>query len=41
MTCLSETDWSQPINEIRKIRNELCEMLGIKAPVSTATAQSK
>lgn len=31
---LSETDWGQPLTEIRPIRNQLCTLLGIKPPVS-------
>lgn len=31
---LSETDWGEPLPQIRPIRNKLCDLLGIKAPVS-------
>lgn len=31
---LSETDWGLPLTEIRPIRNNLCTLMGIKAPVS-------
>jgi tubulin-specific chaperone D len=31
---LMETDWTQPLNEVRPIRNQLCDLLGVKAPVS-------
>lgn len=30
---LSDTDWGQPLTEVRPIRNNLCELLGIKPPV--------
>lgn len=33
---LSETDWGIAITEIRPIRNELCNLLGVKPPVSVA-----
>lgn len=39
MNILSETDWGQPITEIRLIRNKLCDLLKIKPPVTTATAK--
>lgn len=32
---LSETDWGQPLEEVRPIRNNLCALLGVKPPVST------
>jgi tubulin-specific chaperone D len=35
---LSETDWGQPLPEIRPIRNKVCDLLGVKAPVSAAGA---
>ncbi|XP_063705548.1 tubulin-specific chaperone D [Culicoides brevitarsis] len=34
---LSDTDWGQPLTEVRPIRNNLCELLNIKPPVA-ATA---
>lgn len=33
---LSETDWGIGITEIRPIRNELCNLLGVKPPISIA-----
>ncbi|RMZ99376.1 tubulin-specific chaperone D [Brachionus plicatilis] len=30
---LTETDWDQPINEVRSIRNRLCELTGTPKPV--------
>lgn len=36
MNGLSETDWGMPLNEVRPIRNNLCLLMGIKPPVSTA-----
>lgn len=35
---LMDTDWTQPLSEVRPIRNQLCDLLGVKAPV-TASAQ--
>lgn len=31
---LSETDWGQPLDQVRPIRNELCRLIGIKPPVA-------
>lgn len=33
---LMETDWTQPLNEVRPIRNQLCDLLGVKPPVAAA-----
>uniref|UniRef100_A0A6P7FPZ1 Tubulin-specific chaperone D n=1 Tax=Diabrotica virgifera virgifera TaxID=50390 RepID=A0A6P7FPZ1_DIAVI len=33
MAVLSSTDWEKPIEEIRPIRNELCNLMGIRVPV--------
>lgn len=41
MNCLSETDWGLPLNEVRPKRNNLCTLMGIKAPVSTVTVANK
>uniref|UniRef100_A0A336LLZ4 Tubulin-specific chaperone D n=1 Tax=Culicoides sonorensis TaxID=179676 RepID=A0A336LLZ4_CULSO len=38
---LSETDWGQPLNEVRPIRNKLCDLLGIKPPISRVPTVSK
>lgn len=35
---LMDTDWTQPLSEVRPIRNQLCDLLGVKPPV-TASAQ--
>lgn len=32
MTVLSETDWDQPVDVVRPVRNEICESLGIPPP---------
>ena len=35
MALLSETEWdSKDVNDVKPIRNQLCDLLGIKAPVS-------
>ena len=39
LNTLMDTDWSQPLNEVRPIRNHLCDLLNVKAPVS-ATQQN-
>ncbi|KAG6450915.1 hypothetical protein O3G_MSEX006842 [Manduca sexta] len=33
MTILAETDWERDVSELRPIRNELCDLMGIKRPV--------
>lgn len=40
LNLLSETDWGLPLVEVRPIRNQLCELLGIKPPMSAATLPS-
>lgn len=35
---LMDTDWGQPLAEVRPIRNQLCDLLGVKPPVA-ANAQ--
>ncbi|XP_036329001.1 tubulin-specific chaperone D-like [Rhagoletis pomonella] len=36
LNLLSETDWGLPLIAVRPIRNQLCELMGIKPPVSGA-----
>lgn len=36
LNTLMDTDWSQPLNEVRPIRNHLCDLLNVKPPVSAA-----
>lgn len=31
---LMDFDWTQSLNEVRPVRNQLCELLGVKAPVA-------
>lgn len=31
---LMEFDWTGPLNDVRPVRNQLCEILGVKPPVS-------
>jgi len=38
LTLLSETDWTQPLVEVRPLRNQLCQLMDIKPPVSGAAA---
>ncbi|XP_045447141.1 tubulin-specific chaperone D [Melitaea cinxia] len=33
MTILAETDWEKDVSELRPIRNEICDLMGIKRPV--------
>lgn len=35
---LTDTDWGQPLEQVRPIRNELCRLIGIKAPVPAVQA---
>lgn len=34
LNLLSESDWGLPLPEVRPIRNQVCELMGIKAPVT-------
>lgn len=36
LNLLSDTDWGQSVEECRLIRNNLCSLLGIKPPITTA-----
>lgn len=31
---LMDFDWTQSLNEVRPVRNQLCELLGVKAPIA-------
>lgn len=33
LNLLLETDWAQPLKDVRPIRNNLCDLLGVKPPV--------
>lgn len=33
---LMDFDWTQALTEVRPVRNQLCELLGVKSPVSQA-----
>ncbi|CAG4914997.1 unnamed protein product [Colias eurytheme] len=33
MAILADTDWERDVNELRPIRNEICDLMGIKRPV--------
>lgn len=38
---LSETDWNSPVTELRVIRNQFCDAVGIKPPqLKSASAKS-
>ncbi|CAH2247306.1 jg15470 [Pararge aegeria aegeria] len=39
MTILAETDWEKDINELRPIRNEMCDLMGIKRPVMKSNSK--
>lgn len=32
---LSDTDWGQSLADVRPIRNKLCDLLGVKPPISS------
>lgn len=34
LNILMDNDWAQPLNEVRPIRNHLCDLLNVKPPVS-------
>ncbi|XP_045513668.1 tubulin-specific chaperone D [Pieris brassicae] len=36
MSILADTDWEKDVNELRPIRNEICDLMGIKRPVMKA-----
>lgn len=36
LTELNGTDWEQPVTELRPIRNHLCELMKVPAPVLQA-----
>ncbi len=38
LNILLETDWAQPLKDVRPIRNNLCELLGVKPPVVIGSA---
>lgn len=40
MTMLSETVWDNDLSEVRKIRNDLCDMIGILKPVVVTKSKS-
>lgn len=37
LNILMDTDWSQPLNEVRPIRNHVCSLLNVKPPVTAQT----
>lgn len=41
MNILIETDWGMPMIEVRPIRNKLCTLMGIKAPVTMTPGDKK
>lgn len=40
MNLLSTTNWENPVGEIRVIRNELCNLMGIRVPVSVKKTET-
>lgn len=40
LNILSETDWGSPLIMVRPVRNQLCELMGIKPPVSGVAGTS-
>ncbi|XP_070581206.1 tubulin-specific chaperone D-like [Ptychodera flava] len=41
LTILSETQWDEAVKDIRPIRNNLCDLMGISRPVIKASAKAK
>lgn len=41
LNLLSETDWGQSLAEIRPIRNQICELMGVAPPVSANSVVNK
>lgn len=39
LSTLMDSDWTLPLNEVRPIRNHVCDLLGVKSPSSSAAAQ--
>lgn len=37
LNLLSETDWGLPLVEVRPLRNQLCDLMGIKPPMSVVS----
>lgn len=33
MTLLSETNWEKPVEELRAVRNSLCDLMGVQVPM--------
>lgn len=33
LTKLNVTDWEQPVSELRSIRNHLCDLMKVPAPI--------
>lgn len=40
LNLLTDTDWGQSLDQVRPVRNELCRLIGIKAPVAAVVGQS-
>ena len=36
LSTLMDSDWTLPLNEVRPIRNHVCDLLGVKAPSSSS-----
>ncbi|XP_006812079.1 tubulin-specific chaperone D-like [Saccoglossus kowalevskii] len=41
LTILSETQWDEPVRDIRPIRNNLCDLMEIKKPIIKAGTKAK
>lgn len=41
LSTLMDSDWTLPLNEVRPIRNHVCDLLGVKAPLSSSAAVKK
>lgn len=38
LSTLMDSDWTLPLNEVRPIRNHVCDLLGVKSPSSSSAA---
>jgi hypothetical protein len=37
LNTLMDTDWTLPLNEVRPIRNHVCDLMNVKPPVTVAS----
>ena len=39
MELLSDTRWDQPVEELRPVRNRICELAGVPAPAMASKTE--